>query len=221
MPAAKPDKTRNTAEYPAFHSNAASLVPDVLNLDRETEATKKQYGLDATEKNKRFYETQCLRARRLIESGVRFVETTCPEVFGGDNGTWPQHSGLRKWHEGNAQITDQGVAALLKNLKSRGLLQQTLVVLATEFGRTPHAPTPDGRDNHETAFSVWMAGGGLKPGFTYGVTDETGMAGGGKCDRGLQPARHDSAVIGARSQKAHLPLWRTSHTPPGRPRQRD
>ena len=152
-----------------------SVVPDVLNLDRETEATKRLYGLDAPEKNKRLYGTQCLRARRLIESGVRFVEITCPEVFGGDNGTWDQHSELRKGHEGNAQMTDQGVAALLKDLKSRGLLKETLVVWATEFGRTPHAPNPDGRDHHETAFSVWMAGGGLKPGFTYGATDETGM----------------------------------------------
>ena len=133
------------------------------------------YGLDATEKNKRLYGMQCLRARRLIESGVRFVEITCPEVYGGDNGTWDQHSELRKGHEGNAQMTDQGVAALLKDLKSRGLLKETLLVWATEFGRTPHAPKPDGRDHHETAFSVWLAGGGLKSGLAYGATDETGM----------------------------------------------
>ena len=114
-----------------------SVVPDVLNLDKETEATKRLYGLDATEKNKRLYSMQCLRARRLIESGVRFVEITCPEVYGGDNGTWDQHSELRKGHEGNAAMTDQGVAALVKDLKSRGLLQETLVVWATEFGRTP------------------------------------------------------------------------------------
>jgi Protein of unknown function (DUF1501) len=152
-----------------------SVVPDVLDLDKETEATKKLYGLDSAEKNKRLYGMQCLRARRLVESGVRFVEITCPEVYGGDNGTWDQHSELRKGHEGNALMTDQGVAALLKDLKSRGLLQETLVVWATEFGRTPHAPKPDGRDHHETAFTVWLAGGGLKDGITYGATDETGM----------------------------------------------
>ena len=152
-----------------------SVVPDVLNLYKETEATKKLYGLDATEKNKRLYGLQCLRARRLVESGVRFVEITCPEVYGGDNGTWDQHSELRKGHEGNAQMTDQGVAALVKDLKSRGMLKDTLVVWATEFGRTPHAPKPDGRDHHETAFTVWMAGGGLKPGIAFGATDETGM----------------------------------------------
>lgn len=152
-----------------------SVVPDVLNLDKETEATKRLYGLDAADKNKRLYGMQCLRARRLIESGVRFVEITCPEVHGGDNGTWDQHSELRKGHEGNALMTDQGVAALVKDLKSRGLLKETLIVWATEFGRTPHAPKPDGRDHHETAFTVWLAGGGLKSGTVYGATDETGM----------------------------------------------
>jgi hypothetical protein len=152
-----------------------SVVPDVLNLDKESEVTKRLYGLDAADKNKRLYSLQCLRARRLIESGVRFVEITCPEVYGSNNGTWDQHSELKKGHEGNALITDQGIAALLKDLKSRGLLKETLVVWATEFGRTPHAPKPDGRDHHETAFTVWMAGGGLKSGFVYGATDEVGM----------------------------------------------
>ncbi|HTM48559.1 MAG TPA: DUF1501 domain-containing protein [Bryobacteraceae bacterium] len=152
-----------------------SVVPDVLNLEKESEATRRLYGLDAADKNKQLYGLQCLRARRLIESGVRFVEITCPEVHGGNNGTWDQHNDLKKGHEGNALITDQGVAALLKDLKSRGLSRDTLVVWATEFGRTPHAPKPDGRDHHETAFTVWMAGGGLKSGFVYGATDEVGM----------------------------------------------
>jgi hypothetical protein len=152
-----------------------SVVPDVLNLDKESEATKRLYGLDAADKNKHLYSLQCLRARRLIESGVRFVEIACPEVHGMNNGTWDQHSELKKGHEGNALITDQGVAALLKDLKARGMLKETLVVWATEFGRTPHAPKPDGRDHHETAFTVWMAGGGLKGGLVYGATDEMGM----------------------------------------------
>jgi len=152
-----------------------SVVPDVLNLEKESEATKHLYGLDAGDKNKRAYGLQCLRARRLIESGVRFVEITCPEVHGMNNGTWDQHSELKKGHEGNALITDQGIAALLKDLKSRGMLKETLVVWATEFGRTPHAPKPDGRDHHETAFTVWLAGGGVKGGYVYGATDEVGM----------------------------------------------
>src|SRR3989454_189690 len=152
-----------------------SVVPDVLNLEKESEATKHLYGLDAADKNKRAYGLQCLRARRLIESGVRFVEITCPEVHGMNNGTWDQHSELKNGHEGNALITDQGIAALLKDLKSRGMLKETLVVWATEFGRTPHAPKPDGRDHHETAFTVWLAGGGVKSGYVYGATDEVGM----------------------------------------------
>jgi hypothetical protein len=152
-----------------------SAVPDVLNLDKETEATKRLYGVDDADRNKRLYSLQCLRARRLIESGVRFVEITCPEVYGANNGTWDQHSELKKGHEGNAFITDQGISALLKDLKSRGLLGETLIVWATEFGRTPHAPNPDGRDHHETAFTVWMAGGGLKSGLVYGATDDVGM----------------------------------------------
>jgi hypothetical protein len=152
-----------------------SVVPDVLNLDKESEATKKLYGVDGPERHQRNYSRQCLRARRLVEAGVRFVEITCPEVFGGDNGTWDQHSDLKKGHEGNALITDQGVAALIQDLKSRGMLGETLVVWATEFGRTPHGPKPDARDHHETAFTVWMAGGGMKGGTVYGATDEVGM----------------------------------------------
>ncbi len=152
-----------------------SLVPDVLNLDKESEATKKLYGLDSTDKNKRFFGLQCLRARRLIESGVRFVEITSPEVYAGNNGTWDQHSELRKQHADNAFFTDQGVAALIKDLKARGLWSETVMVWATEFGRTPHTASGDGRDHHETAFTVWLAGAGVKGGTTYGATDELGM----------------------------------------------
>ena len=152
-----------------------SVVPDVLDLGKESEAIKRLYGLDAADERKRLYSMQCLRARRLIESGVRFVEITCPEGYGGNNGTWDQHSELKKGHEGNALITDQGVAALVKDLKSRGLLEETLIVWATEFGRTPHAPKPNGRDHHETAFTVWMAGGGAQGGRIIGETDDFGL----------------------------------------------
>ncbi len=152
-----------------------SLVPDVLNLDTESEATKRLYGLDTTEKNKRLYSLQCLRARRLIEAGVRFVEITCPELYGNNNGTWDQHTELKKGHEGNAFVTDQGIAGLLKDLKARGMLDETLVVWATEFGRTPDTANGDGRDHHETAFTIWMAGAGVKGGVIHGVTDELGM----------------------------------------------
>ena len=150
-----------------------SLVPDVLDLGRESEATKKLYGLDSEDKPKRLYALQCLRARRLIEAGVRFVEVTCPNQFG-MNGTWDQHSNLKKDHEANAFVTDQAIAALIKDLKSRGLFEQTLIIWAGEFGRTPDTGNGDGRDHHPFCFTIWMAGGGIKGGVTYGETDELG-----------------------------------------------
>ena len=152
-----------------------SLVPDVLNLDRESKATKRLYGLETKDKNKHLYSQQCLRARRLVEAGVRFVEVTCPDLFGGNNGTWDQHTELKKGHEGNALVTDQAVAALIKDLRSRGMLEETLVVWGTEFGRTPHTGNVHGRDHHETAYSVWLAGAGIKGGTVHGATDDVGM----------------------------------------------
>jgi len=150
-----------------------SLVPDVVDLGRETAETQKLYGLDSKIPSQRQYGMQCLRARRLIESGVRFVEITCPP--GASNGTWDQHGALKKGHEKNALDTDQAIAGLLKDLKRRGLLDETLVVWAGEFGRTPHSAGTDGRDHHPEGFSVWLAGGGAKPGTIYGATDELGM----------------------------------------------
>jgi hypothetical protein len=151
-----------------------SLVPDVLDLGTETAATKRLYGIDSTDTPKRLYGIQCLRARRLVEAGVRFVEVGCPSLAA-SNGTWDQHGNLKKGHEQNAFVTDQAVAALLKDLKSRGLLEETLVLWAGEFGRTPHSPGRDGRDHHPEGFSVWLAGGGIKGGTVAGATDEMGM----------------------------------------------
>ncbi len=151
-----------------------SLVPDVLDLSKESEATKKLYGLDAKDENKKLYGLQCLRARRLVESGVRFVEVCCPNIFG-STGTWDQHGELKKGHETNAMVTDQAVTALIKDLKQRGLLDDTLVLWSGEFGRTPHSAGADGRDHHPEGFTVWMAGGGVKGGAIYGATDEMGM----------------------------------------------
>lgn len=150
-----------------------SLVPDVLNLDRESEATKKLYGLDSEDKPKRLYGMQCLRARKLIESGVRFVEVTSPNLVG-MNGTWDQHDHLKRDHERNAFVTDQAVAGLLTDLESRGLLKETLVIWAGEFGRTPDTGNGDGRDHHPFCFSIWLAGGGSNGGTIYGETDEIG-----------------------------------------------
>ena len=150
-----------------------ALTPDILNLDKESESVKRMYGLDASDPHQRAYGRQCLRARRLVESGVRFVEVTPPSLFG-NNGTWDQHTELKKGHETNAMVTDQAVAALLKDLKSRGLLKETLVVWAGEFGRTPDTGNGDGRDHHTAGFTIWMAGGGAKPGLIYGATDDLG-----------------------------------------------
>lgn len=150
-----------------------SLVPDVLDLSRETEATQKLYGLDSTVPSKRLYGIQCLRARRLVESGVRFVEITCPP--GASNGTWDQHGNLKAGHEKNALDTDQAIAGLITDLKSRGLFEETLIVWAGEFGRTPHSSGRDGRDHHPEGFTVWLAGGGIKGGTIHGATDELGM----------------------------------------------
>ncbi|HXT57306.1 MAG TPA: DUF1501 domain-containing protein [Pirellulales bacterium] len=150
-----------------------SLAPDVLDLGRETGATHKLYGIDSDVPSKRLYGIQCLRARRLIESGVRFVEICCPP--GASNGTWDQHGNLKGGHEKNALDTDQAIAGLIRDLKARGLLDETLIVWAGEFGRTPHSAGRDGRDHHPEGFTVWLAGGGAKGGVVYGATDELGM----------------------------------------------
>jgi hypothetical protein len=150
-----------------------SHVPDVLDLAKETAATQKLYGLDSNVPSKRLYGIQCLRARRLIEAGVRFVEITCPP--GASNGTWDQHGDLKKGHEKNALDTDQAIAGLIKDLKARGLFEETLIVWAGEFGRTPHSAGRDGRDHHPEGFTVWLAGGGVKGGVIHGATDDLGM----------------------------------------------
>jgi len=150
-----------------------SLVPDVLNLSQETEATQKLYGLDSKVPSQKLYGIQCLRARKLVESGVRFVEITCPP--GQSNGTWDQHGNLKAGHEKNALDTDQAISGLIQDLKDRGLFDETLIVWAGEFGRTPHSAGRDGRDHHPEGFSVWLAGGGVKGGTIYGATDELGM----------------------------------------------
>ena len=149
-------------------------VPDVCDVANETEATRRLYGLDRATDHERFYSLQCLRARRLVEAGVRFIEVTCPLTHP-NNAPWDQHGGMRKYHAENALITDQPVAALITDLKQRGLLDETLVVWAGEMGRTPHSAGTDGRDHHVSGYTVCLAGGGIRGGFAYGETDEMGM----------------------------------------------
>ncbi len=148
-----------------------TAVPELMDIKGETATTKRLYGLDAKYPQTRTFGTQCLIARRLIERGARFIELTCPKV-GGDR--WDQHSGLKEGHENNARAVDQPIAALVRDLKSRGMLHDTLVVWAGEFGRTPFAQGGDGRDHNPFGFTIWMAGGGVKAGFVHGETDEWG-----------------------------------------------
>ena len=146
-------------------------VPDVTDLSHESEATKKLYGLDAPYKNTRAYGAQCLMARRLVERGVRFIELT---INPGNGDRWDQHNKLIDGHQKNALSVDQPIAALIKDLKARGLLESTLLVFSGEFGRTPFAQGTNGRDHNPQGFSMWMAGGGTKGGAIYGATDEYG-----------------------------------------------
>lgn len=149
-----------------------TVVPEVADLSKETEETKKLYGLDSKYPQTVNFGTQCLLARRLVEKGVRFIELTCPPISGHDR--WDQHSGLKKGHEDNARATDQPIAGLLTDLKAKGLLKDTLVVWGGEFGRTPFAQGADGRDHNPFGYTVWLAGGGAKGGASYGATDEFG-----------------------------------------------
>jgi hypothetical protein len=148
-----------------------TVVPGLMEMKDETEATQKLYGFDATTKGTASFARQCLLARRLVERGVRFVELTCPNL-GHDR--WDQHSKLKEGHEDNARAVDQPIAALLEDLHQRGLLDETLVVFSGEFGRTPFAQGSDGRDHNPFGFSLWMAGGGVQGGTIYGQTDEYG-----------------------------------------------
>jgi hypothetical protein len=144
-------------------------IPETLQLERETEATRKLYGIDQSET--RTFGEQCLAARRLVERGVRFVQ-----LFhgGGGGGEWDAHSEIKSNHSKLAQQVDKPIAGLLKDLKQRGMLDETLVVFGTEFGRSPGAEGT-GRDHHPQGFSAWLAGGGIKGGVTHGVTDELGF----------------------------------------------
>jgi hypothetical protein len=146
-------------------------IPELMDLSQETEATHKAYGLQADFPNTRTFGRICLLARRLVERGVRFIELTCP---GGNGDRWDQHHGLKDGHQKNALTVDQPIGALLADLAQRGLLDNTLVVWAGEFGRTPFAQGSDGRDHNPFAFSIWLAGGGIKGGTIYGQTDEYG-----------------------------------------------
>src|SRR6056297_1433904 len=152
----------------AFRMQTA--VPDIINFSKESAHTRKLYGLDQPET--RPFGEQLLAARRFAEQGVRFIQIQHGD---GAAGAWDQHSGLKAMHSKLAKQVDHPVAGLITDLKQRGMLDETLVVFATEFGRTPGSQGADGRDHHPYGFSVWMAGGGLKGGIAHGATDEIGF----------------------------------------------
>jgi hypothetical protein len=150
----------------AYRMQAAA--PDAVDLSRETAQTQRLYGLDerATERMGRC----CLLARRLVERGVRFVQIYC-----GSGSKWDAHANVEENHARYCRESDQPIAGLLKDLKRRGLLESTLVVWGGEFGRTPMSESGNGRDHNPFGFTMWLAGGGIKGGLTYGATDDIGL----------------------------------------------
>ena len=148
-------------------------APEAFDVERESKATKALYGLDdpITET----FGKQCLMARRLSERGVRFVQVYHTQTSKRSScQLWDQHGALKTELPNNCAATDQPVAALLTDLKARGLLDETIVLWGGEFGRTPTAEGTDGREHHPFGFTMWVAGGGFKPGMTFGATDEYG-----------------------------------------------
>ncbi len=146
----------------AFRMQGA--LPGVMDLANESSATQALYGID--DEDTADFGRQCLLARRFVEAGVRFVELS--------HGDWDQHRNLKADHGRHARAVDKPIAGLLTDLKNRGLLNDTLVIWGGEFGRTPHAQNGDGRDHNNKGYSLWMAGGGVKGGLSYGRTDDYG-----------------------------------------------
>lgn len=144
-------------------------APELTDLSKETTATKSIYGIE--EKDTDDFGKQCLLARRMVERGVRFVSVNYSDESA--NPRWDQHGNMSK-HADHARATDKPVAGLLQDLKARGLLEDTLVWWGGEFGRTPFSQNKDGRDHNPRGFTVFLAGGGIKPGISYGSTDELG-----------------------------------------------
>ncbi len=150
----------------AFRMQTA--MPEIQSIAGESAATLKMYGIDDPVTAN--FGRQCLLARRFAERGVRFIQVTHSDAFV----QWDQHSKLKEGHTKNAREVDLPIAGLLKDLKARGLLKDTLVIWGGEFGRTPTAEGNDGRDHNPEGFTMWLAGGGVKSGFRYGATDEYG-----------------------------------------------
>jgi hypothetical protein len=159
-----PDEVEGIIQSYELAFKMQNHVPALLDISREPQYVLDQYGIRPGPEGS--FARQCLIARRLCEAGVRFVEIC--------QGGWDHHSNLHQGLIKNASLTDQPTAALLTDLQRRGLLEDTLVLFGSEFGRQPVAQGPDGRDHNITGYSMWLAGAGVKPGFSYGATDEVG-----------------------------------------------
>lgn len=154
-------------------------APEAVNLNKESDATKELYGLN--DEATKDYGTTLLRARRLVERGVRFIQVVNGEInVKGEDKSWDAHENLDENHGANAKAVDKPIAGLLADLKSRGLLESTLVVWTSEFGRTSYGQSGNGRDHNPWGYTQWLAGGGSNAGHTYGQTDEIGLKSVGK-----------------------------------------
>ena len=190
-------------------------APELIDLSSESKSTLEAYGVDRTEEPKgggrgqsgstrESFSRNCLLARRMVERGVRFVNI----IYA----SWDHHSNLDKELAYNAEVVDQPIAALIKDLKQRGLLDSTMVVWGSEFGRTPLGENRGGRnantgrDHHPASYSMFLAGGGLKGGVTYGSSDEVGWGSSGQARPRQRSARHDAAPVRARPSQTDAPL---------------
>ena len=171
-----PEDTELQARVRAYElaSRMQVTAPEAVDLSKETQATKDMYGLndDAT----KAYGTSLLRARRLVERGVRFVQVVSgPTDVGGDSRNWDAHNSLEDNHGKHAKAVDKPIAGLLADLQAKGLLDSTLVIWTSEFGRTSYGESGTGRDHNAWGYTQWLAGGGVKAGTTYGATDDIGL----------------------------------------------
>lgn len=170
---------QNLAARIASYELAARMqlsVPDVANVDEESAQTLALYGADSGNKTKADFARNCILGRRLLEKGVRFVQIFNGAYASGGRINWDGHSKLKEQYDVHGEILDQPVAGLLKDLKQRGMLESTLVIFATEFGRMPMFQAGTyGRDHNPNGFTCWLAGAGVKGGFSYGATDEFGF----------------------------------------------
>jgi len=165
-------KARNQSY--ALADRMQSTAPEAVDLKKESDATKELYGLN-DEGSKSYGET-LLRARRLVERGVRFIQVISgPQEVAGDSRNWDGHTNLEENHSKHARAVDKPIAGLLADLKDRGLLDSTLVVWTSEFGRTSYGQSGNGRDHNPWGYTQWLAGAGVKAGTTYGATDEIGL----------------------------------------------